>query len=35
MSQNRPAADLPGLIDGLRQDGQEALAEAVARATSD
>ena len=35
MSQNRPPADLPGVIDGLRRDGQDALAQAVVRATSD
>jgi transcriptional regulator len=34
MSQNRPAADIEGVIDGLRQDGQDALATAVIRATS-
>ncbi len=34
MSQNRPAADRSGVIDGLRQDGQEDLAEAVVTATS-
>jgi transcriptional regulator len=34
MSQNRPAADQTGVIEGLRLDGQDALAEAVARATS-
>ena len=34
MSQNRPAADIEGVIDGLRQDGQAALATAVARATA-
>jgi len=33
MSQNRPAADISGVIEGLRLDGQDALAEAVARAT--
>ncbi len=33
MSQNRPAADIAGVIDGLRQDGQDALATAVVRAT--
>lgn len=33
MSQNRPATDLAGVIDGLRLDGQPQLAEAVARAT--
>ena len=34
MSQNRPAADITGVIEGLRLDGQDALAEAVVRATS-
>ncbi len=34
MSQNRPAADRPGVIDGLRRDGRVDLADAVARATS-
>jgi transcriptional regulator len=34
MSQNRPASDLPGLLDGLRKDGQDDVAEAVARATA-
>jgi transcriptional regulator len=34
MSQNRPAADQAGVIAGLRFDGQDGLAEAVARATS-
>ena len=34
MSQNRPAADIAGVIDGLQSDGQGALAEAVSRATS-
>jgi transcriptional regulator len=33
MSQNRPASDIPGVIDGLREDGQVELANAVARAT--
>ena len=33
MSQNRPAADQAGVIDGLRLDGQDALATAVVRAT--
>jgi transcriptional regulator len=32
MSQNRPAADQGGVIEGLRLDGRDALAEAVARA---
>ncbi|WP_428535431.1 FMN-binding negative transcriptional regulator [Rhodopila sp.] len=34
MSQNRPAADQQGTIDGLRRDGEPALADAVARAIS-
>jgi transcriptional regulator len=34
MSQNRPAADQAGVIDGLRLDGKADLADAVARATS-
>jgi transcriptional regulator len=34
MSQNRPAADIAGVIDGLRHDGQNALATAVVRATA-
>jgi transcriptional regulator len=34
MSQNRPAADQTGVIDGLRLDGQDKLAEAVLKATS-
>ena len=34
MSQNRPAADIAGVIDGLRQDGHDALATAVVRATA-
>jgi transcriptional regulator len=34
MSQNRPAADIAGVIDGLRQDGQDALAIGVVRATA-
>ncbi|WP_428488783.1 FMN-binding negative transcriptional regulator [Rhodopila sp.] len=34
MSQNRPAADQRGTIDGLRLDGEPALAEAVGRAVS-
>ncbi|HEY0184329.1 MAG TPA: FMN-binding negative transcriptional regulator [Rhodopila sp.] len=34
MSQNRPASDQAGVVEGLRADGQDALAEAVARATS-
>jgi transcriptional regulator len=32
MSQNRPAADQAGVIEGLRADGHADLAEAVARA---
>lgn len=34
MSQNRPAADHSGLVEGLRHDGQDGLADAVVRATS-
>jgi transcriptional regulator len=34
MSQNRPAADQAGVVDGLRLDGKPDLAEAVARATA-
>lgn len=34
MSQNRPAADQSGVVEGLRQDGQNELAEAVLRATA-
>jgi transcriptional regulator len=33
MSQNRPAADQDGVIQGLRTDGRADLADAVARAT--
>jgi len=33
MSQNRPAADQAGVIDGLVVDGQDTLADAVVRAT--
>lgn len=33
MSQNRPAADRSGVIDGLRRDGHELMAEAVVSAT--
>ncbi len=33
MSQNRPAADQTGVVDGLRRDGRDDLAEAVVRAT--
>ena len=35
MSQNRPAADQSGVVQGLRQDGQADLADAVQRATAD
>jgi transcriptional regulator len=34
MSQNRPAADISGVVEGLIQDGQDDLAAAVVRATS-
>lgn len=34
MSQNRPAADQSGVIEGLRRDGQDDLAAAVIRATT-
>ncbi|HTY72732.1 MAG TPA: FMN-binding negative transcriptional regulator [Actinomycetes bacterium] len=34
LSQNRPASDLPGLVAGLRADGQEELAGAVADANA-
>ncbi len=34
MSQNRPAADQTGVIDGLRADGQSGLAAAVAQAVA-
>jgi transcriptional regulator len=34
MSQNRPAADQTGVVEGLRLDGREDLARAVARATN-
>ena len=34
MSQNRPGADRAGVIEGLRADGQDALADAVAEAAS-
>jgi transcriptional regulator len=34
MSQNRPAADIAGVVDGLQADGQDGLAAAVVRATS-
>ena len=33
MSQNRPAADQIGVVDGLRLDGQADIAEAVAAAS--
>jgi transcriptional regulator len=32
MSQNRPAADQTGVVDGLRADGQDRLADAVVEA---
>ena len=32
MSQNRPASDIAGVVDGLQADGQDALAQAVRRA---
>jgi transcriptional regulator len=32
MSQNRPAADIDGVLGGLRQDGRPDLADAVALA---
>jgi transcriptional regulator len=34
MSQNRPAADIGGVVGGLRTDGHDDLAEAVVRATT-
>jgi transcriptional regulator len=34
MSQNRPAADITGVVDGLRRDGRDDLAVAVDRATA-
>jgi transcriptional regulator len=34
MSQNRPAADQTGVVEGLRHDGQGDLAEAVLAATA-
>jgi transcriptional regulator len=34
MSQNRPATDLNGVVEGLRLDGRDSLAQAVVRATS-
>jgi transcriptional regulator len=33
MSQNRPASDIGGVVQGLRQDGMDGLAQAVLRAT--
>jgi transcriptional regulator len=33
MSQNRPEPDIGGVVEGLRQDGMDGLAEAVLRAT--
>jgi len=33
MSQNRPAADIAGVVEGLRHDGHESLAAAVVDAT--
>jgi transcriptional regulator len=33
MSQNRPASDITGVIEGLRHDGMDDLAKAVVRAT--
>jgi transcriptional regulator len=35
MSQNRPAADRAGVVEGLSQDGRADLADQVARATGD
>src|SRR5471030_603789 len=35
MSQNRPAADIAGVVDGLRRDGRDDLAAAVDRATAE
>ena len=32
LSQNRPPNDIPGVIDGLRERGEEATAEAVEQA---
>jgi transcriptional regulator len=32
MSQNRPAADIAGVVEGLREDGQDALSRAVNQA---
>ncbi len=34
MSQNRPATDISGVVEGLRQDGRDDLADAVVGATS-
>ena len=34
MSQNRPAADIAGVVQGLRADGHDGLAAAVTQATS-
>jgi predicted FMN-binding regulatory protein PaiB len=34
MSQNRPAADVAGVIEGLRRDGRDGLADSVVRATT-
>jgi transcriptional regulator len=34
MSQNRPAADQSGVVEGLRRDGQDDLATAILRATA-
>jgi transcriptional regulator len=34
MSQNRPASDFAGVVDGLRRDGRDDLAAAVVRATA-
>jgi transcriptional regulator len=34
MSQNRPATDIAGVVEGLREDGQDSLAAAVSRATA-
>jgi hypothetical protein len=35
MSQNRPAADIEGVVTGLRRDGRDDLAQAVGYATAD
>lgn len=32
MSQNRPAADIAGVVEGLREDGQDVLSRAVEQA---